>query len=385
MITPTLGSKCPVPVLSRSTSHSTQCLTDSPLTEQTINLCESEDNVSINSLTNDSISGRSCNFNEPVSLNQFSLRSMWLHYMLEPLKNKGSSGFSREGTPGNTFVDLTPNNSTQPLSSIASPSIVNVIETFSPRSSRDICGNKKQIRQFKKWLTEWIKIDEERKKRQQIKEAKRKSAELNGKPIPASKKRQRSTESKAPRMKFVKSTPRAADEEASWDEEEDYVPEEFSDDDNDDNVFAKVFIFQGPSGCGKSSSVLACANELGFDVKEENTSESRSGSSVKKRVLETCQSKGMASGSAFGSVANSFFGGSTTQAVDETGNRCGSSPLPTYSHGMKLILFDEVDLIFEDETGLYRAIYDLAKDSKCPIVLTTQSDLVRGEKNGNMN
>ena len=39
---------------------------------------------------------------------------------------------------------------------------------------------------------------------------------------------------------------------------------------------------------------------------------------------------------------------------------------------LNLILFDEVDIVLEEDTGLYAEIKSLAKSSKCPIILTSQ-------------
>ena len=35
-----------------------------------------------------------------------------------------------------------------------------------------------------------------------------------------------------------------------------------------------------------------------------------------------------------------------------------------------LVLFDEVDVVFDDDVGFYAALLKLARQSKCPIVLT---------------
>ena len=55
---------------------------------------------------------------------------------------------------------------------------------------------------------------------------------------------------------------------------------------------------------------------------------------------------------------------------------------PTQTQGsngsaeLNLILFDEVDTVFEEDSGLYSAIQQLARTSKCPIVLTSQVNIV---------
>lgn len=366
-----------------------------------VDLCDSPEKATLSLPVSNS--AHPIDSSEPFRLDQFTLRSLWIEYMLE------NNDLDMPPTSSCPIIDIKDNSSPEIINLIEPPKltrnnssinlsatdgVVSLIETFSPRSSRDICGNKKQIRQFKKWLGEWIKIDEARKRRQIARELKRKQETLNG---PGNKKPKKGAgrpakksvnsnglllKAKTPISKSAKSYIRDDDEESSWDGDEDISDDFNSEEDNEVAVLARVFVIQGPTGCGKTSVVYACAQEMGFDVKEENTINIRSGSQIKKRVHETSQSKGMISSNSTGSIngSGSIFGG--VNSVDETPARRSSSPVPVYVHGMKLILFDEADLTFDDEVGMYRAIMDLAKESKCPIVMTVQSDIVFGDRGG---
>ena len=52
----------------------------------------------------------------------------------------------------------------------------------------------------------------------------------------------------------------------------------------------------------------------------------------------------------------------------------GTLNIPSNIRGVELnlILFDEVDILLEEDSGLYAEIKSMAKSSKCPIILTSQ-------------
>lgn len=327
-----------------------------------------------------------CDPRDPFSLDSFSLRSLWLQYMLSKKPRITSSS---------CVVDISceedGDNAANEHVSKTGANLINLVDAFSPKSSKDICGNKREVRSFKKWLHEWIKIHEARKQKQVARELKRvhdeeKNANIGGKmkkgrppkSTTSSKGLFGNAASKKPITKFAAVD---NDDEASWNEEDSASVFSMSDDELSSNNMAKVFIVQGPTGCGKTSLVVACAQELGFDIKEENTINCRAGALVKKRVFETSQSKGMATLGTGGGQLH-LFGAGGDESIPRNWSAAQSLGCE-YSHGMKLILFDEADLCFDDDAGMYRAIVELAKDSKCPIVITTQTDLFIGEgKNG---
>jgi hypothetical protein len=51
-----------------------------------------------------------------------------------------------------------------------------------PQSSRDICGNKRTVRRFKRWLQEWLLLDDTRN-RQRLQKRKRKSGGTGGRTV----------------------------------------------------------------------------------------------------------------------------------------------------------------------------------------------------------
>jgi hypothetical protein len=107
-------------------------------------------------------------------------------------------------------------------------------------------------------------------------------------------------------------------------------------DDNSDEEASSVLVLSGSSGAGKTGAVYACATQLGIRVIEIDAGQPRSGAVIRKLVSEATQSG---------------------------------------TQDLSLLLFDEADLVFEEDSGFHAAVCDLAKSSKSPIVLTTETPL----------
>lgn len=123
---------------------------------------------------------------------------------------------------------------------------------------------------------------------------------------------------------------------------------ESSDEDEEDNI-CNVATLYGPSGTGKTALVSALAKQIGYNVIEIRANEVRSGTAVNKMFAEATKSHGLKSGA-------------------EKGRKKSSSSV------LNLILFDEVDLDFEEDVGFHQAIQALAKSTRTPIVLTTENE-----------
>ena len=80
------------------------------------------------------------------------------------------------------------------------------------------------------------------------------------------------------------------------------------------HLFARTLLihFSGPHGTGKTSTVYACATQLGMNVIEISACQQRGGVSIQNRIKEATQSHGL------------------------SGDK-----------GVNLILFDEVDIVFQ--------------------------------------
>lgn len=181
-----------------------------------------------------------------------------------------------------------------------------------------------------------------------------------------------------------------------------------------------VVVVSGPPGCGKSAMVYAVAKELGFDVFEINSGSRRSGKDIFDKVGDMSENHlvnhkqrgvapklGVAStedkdnerhGEAFQkdmdngrqSTMASFFKAtppaktSPKPKVKETKPRDVAFPAQTTLSGGKeqrnsqkqsLILFEEADVLFEEDQQFWPSILRLASLSKRPIVITCNNEL----------
>lgn len=167
-----------------------------------------------------------------------------------------------------------------------------------------------------------------------------------------------------------------------------------------------VLLLTGPVGCGKSAALYACAKEQGFDVIEVNASECRSGALVKQKFGEAMESHGLNkrsiedieglqdskivdehlfSGKEKGMKGNMLNKGKNEKqsaAVSAATKRPIHTEKEKHIYGIDerrciqnrskaLILFEDVDTIFDDDRGFMAALLRLAETGKRPIVLTS--------------
>ncbi|XP_027874521.1 ATPase family AAA domain-containing protein 5b [Xiphophorus couchianus] len=201
----------------------------------------------------------------------------------------------------------------------------------------------------------------------------------------------------------------------------------------------KAMLLSGPSGVGKTAAVYACAQELGFKVFEVNCSSQRSGRCVLSQLKETTQShlveipgedplkpayfnnysansctpksealpeklqlpKNTVAASKKRAARNSssrkfkakpatvtlarYFkmktGKAKTKEVENSSAGCDQEAPRNKKTATSLILFEEVDVVFEDDVGFLTAIKAFMTTTKRPVVLTT-NDLSFKERFG---
>uniref|UniRef100_A0A8D3AVS3 ATPase family AAA domain containing 5b n=1 Tax=Scophthalmus maximus TaxID=52904 RepID=A0A8D3AVS3_SCOMX len=259
-------------------------------------------------------------------------------------------------------------------------------DKYSPQHSSEVIGNCVSVNKLHSWLKKWkIRADcDERRKMEERRDE------------------DNSTD--------------------SWDCG-DFQGEAGAEDDREDPL-CNTTLITGPPGVGKTAAVYACAQELGFKVFEVNCSSQRSGRHVLSQLKEATQSylvetsvkpvppqnvistskkkaaqnsgrsscKGKANVAAV-TLANYFkvkaradrlhFDG-TSPFEKPDGKKLGNSSRScdqTVSRSKKtatsLILFEEVDVIFDDDVGFLGAIKTFMTTTKRPVILTTNDPLFR--------
>lgn len=149
-----------------------------------------------------------------------------------------------------------------------------------------------------------------------------------------------------------------------------------------------AIIIVGPNGCGKTASVHAVAKQLGFEVFELHAGMRRSQKDIFDRVGDMAQNHMVQRGqplSRDSSVVNehdtflsqeesaqpsvvAFLAGGGKKKTSQASRPV--TPQPSKEQKQSLILFEEVDHIFEDDRGFWAGVQSLIQNSRRPVVLT---------------
>ncbi|KAK8971152.1 hypothetical protein KSP40_PGU020778 [Platanthera guangdongensis] len=157
------------------------------------------------------------------------------------------------------------------------------------------------------------------------------------------------------------------------------------------NTLKNALLIAGPVGIGKSSAVYACARELGFKVIEVNASSLRNGAYLRQTFGEAVDSLGLLHWlvddkfhqtskpmlellSSLPDVANNEFQVDSNEMGSKKCNErnaTGKKSAPSQVANKTLLLFEEVDIVFNDDHGFISTILKLAEITKRPIILTS--------------
>ncbi|XP_044375789.1 uncharacterized protein [Triticum aestivum] len=167
----------------------------------------------------------------------------------------------------------------------------------------------------------------------------------------------------------------------------------------DASDYENVLLITGPVGCGKSAAVFACAREHGFNVIEVNTSDMRNGAYVKQKFEEATKSHGLEKWSqeevttppridsldpALETPDRTEYKHSVSCSTRKASNddehmlpvKCYSSSklsdeAPKQVINKTLILFEDVDTVFDEDRGFISTILKIAETTRWPIILTS--------------
>lgn len=161
--------------------------------------------------------------------------------------------------------------------------------------------------------------------------------------------------------------------------------------DDGDVGLETIFLLSGPTGSGKTRLVHAISDQLDCVVIEINSSEQRSGTSLKRAIQETTQShsslaKSKKKPQQGNKGVGGLFGGIITCADNDEGQEMEiyddsasyydsdeESVRDKSSQSLTIILIDEADLLFDDDTGFWLALSQVSQKAKCPIVVTANA------------
>ncbi|KAJ4767365.1 Replication factor C large subunit [Rhynchospora pubera] len=143
---------------------------------------------------------------------------------------------------------------------------------------------------------------------------------------------------------------------SSW-----YMSESDMDDLLEECDLWNVLLITGPVGSGKSAAVYACAKEQGFNIVEVNASDLRNGAHIKQKFGEATESHGIDKWSR------------DEILVSTNPHNTESNVNKQVAVNKTLVLFEDVDTVFEEDSGFISTIRQLADTTKWPIVLTSNN------------
>ncbi|KAK5044611.1 hypothetical protein LTR84_010625 [Exophiala bonariae] len=179
------------------------------------------------------------------------------------------------------------------------------------------------------------------------------------------------------------------------DELDDFIAHSDDDADNDSLSPKNAILLTGPSGCGKTASVYAVAQQLGFEIFEIYPGMRRNARDIMDQVGDMTKNHlvqrttGISSRRSSVSASDNescpalpvnlppnqqtmaaFMGNGTKNKKPGLAGVEANKGGKAKSQKQSLILFEEVDILFEEDKGFWSAVQTLIQASKRPVILT---------------
>lgn len=139
------------------------------------------------------------------------------------------------------------------------------------------------------------------------------------------------------------------------------------------NSVYNTILLTGPPGCGKTAAVYACAEELGWEVFEiypgigkrnGNSIEQLVGEMGKNHLVRRAQPRGYEDMGQNGKQKYS------SQCQDDDNPELIPSTTGDPSVNQSIVLLEEVDILFKEDTSFWPAVVNFIKQCKRPVVCT---------------
>lgn len=142
----------------------------------------------------------------------------------------------------------------------------------------------------------------------------------------------------------IKKRERARRQKHKLDPMADFIVDDFDDDgyETEEDIFLPILIIEGEIGAGKTASIYAAMNDIGGYVHEINSGQQRSRKDIHSSLKEFC----------------------TTQIVHQNQEE------RAFQKG--LVLFEDCDVLFEQDKTFWTVVLEVINYSRRPIVLTVR-------------